>query len=60
MEQVVTREARKGYGLLVIGVEPTVTTGGEFSEKIAADFDGPFAIAVARGAHRADPLGAMC
>jgi Kef-type K+ transport system membrane component KefB/nucleotide-binding universal stress UspA family protein len=60
MEQAVTREARKGYGLLVIGVEPTVATGGEFHDKITritADFDGPFAIAMARGAHRADPLG---
>lgn len=60
MEQTVTREARKGYGLLIIGVEPTVATGGEFDDKIAriaADFDGPFAIAMARGAHRADPLG---
>ena len=55
MEQTVTREARKGYGLLIIGVE-TVAAGGEFDHKIAriaADFDGPFAIAMARGTHRA-------
>jgi K+:H+ antiporter len=60
MERAVGREARKGYGLLVIGVEPTVARGGEFHDeiaRIAADFDGPIAIALARGAHRADPLG---
>lgn len=60
MERAVSREARKGYGLLVIGFEPTMPTGGEFDDKIAriaTDFDGPFAIAIARGAHRADPLG---
>ena len=60
MEQAVSREAKKGYGLLVIGIEPSISNGGEFHESIArlaTDFSGPFAIVVARGAHRADPLG---
>lgn len=55
VEKAVTREAAKGYGLLVIGIEPTLTSTGEIDEKIrriCADFDGSFALAVARGAHR--------
>src|SRR5262249_43515619 len=47
-------EARKGYDFLVIGVEPTAEDG-VFSEplaRIAAQFDGPYAIAAARGNFR--------
>jgi len=53
-EAVVTKEARKGYDLLVIGVERTMAAHGGFHEeiaRIAAGFDGPLAVAVARGAH---------
>src|SRR5271167_3654299 len=53
-EAVVTKEARKGYDLLVIGVERTTTDHGRFHEQIArmaAGFEGPIAVAVARGAH---------
>ncbi len=55
VETAVTREAAKGYGLLVVGIEPTLTSTGEIDEKIrriCADFEGPFALTVARGTHR--------
>jgi nucleotide-binding universal stress UspA family protein len=54
-------EARKGYDLLLIGVEPAAAADGEIDEKvaaIAAAFEGPFAIAIARGAHRREPVAA--
>ena len=57
-EVVVTKEARKGYDLLVIGVESTTAAHGGFHEQIArmaAGFDGPLAVAVARGSHLQEP-----
>jgi Kef-type K+ transport system membrane component KefB/nucleotide-binding universal stress UspA family protein len=59
-EEVVATEARKGYDLLVIGMEPTVGPEGGFHEdvaKIACGFDGPLAIISARGLHMINPLG---
>jgi nucleotide-binding universal stress UspA family protein len=53
-EAAVAKEARKGYDLLVIGVERTIAAHGGFHEqvaRIAAGFEGPLAVAVARGAH---------
>jgi Kef-type K+ transport system membrane component KefB/nucleotide-binding universal stress UspA family protein len=52
-EAVVTKEARKGYDLLVIGMR-TTAAHGRFHEQIArmaAGFEGPLAVAVARGTH---------
>jgi Kef-type K+ transport system membrane component KefB/nucleotide-binding universal stress UspA family protein len=60
-EQAVAEEARKGYDLLVIGLEPMAAANGQIGETVietAAAFPGPFAIAVARGEHRTDPAGA--
>jgi Kef-type K+ transport system membrane component KefB/nucleotide-binding universal stress UspA family protein len=57
-EAVVTKEAQKGYDLLVIGVERTTAAHGGFHEQIArmaAGFDGPLAVAVARGSHLQEP-----
>jgi Kef-type K+ transport system membrane component KefB/nucleotide-binding universal stress UspA family protein len=54
VEEAVAREARKGYDLLFIGVEP-VAQDGVFDDKvarIAGEFKGAFAIAGARGLHR--------
>jgi nucleotide-binding universal stress UspA family protein len=53
-EEAVTKEARKGYDLLVIGVDRTTAVNGGFHEqiaRIAAGFEGPLAVAVARGSH---------
>jgi Kef-type K+ transport system membrane component KefB/nucleotide-binding universal stress UspA family protein len=59
-EAVVTKEARKGYDLLMIGVERTTAALGGFHEQIArmaAGFEGPLAVAVARGSHLQGPPG---
>jgi nucleotide-binding universal stress UspA family protein len=56
VEGAVAAEARKGYDFLVIGLDPVVENGilDERLARIAAEFDGPFAIADARGVHRRD------
>jgi Kef-type K+ transport system membrane component KefB/nucleotide-binding universal stress UspA family protein len=57
-EETVASEARKGYDLLVIGIEH-VARRKEFHEdvnRIAAGFDGPLAIVDARGIHLERPL----
>ncbi len=57
-DEAVEREARKGYDLLVIGVDPMLSPHGGFAEevsRIARGFDGALAIVVARGKHDADP-----
>jgi nucleotide-binding universal stress UspA family protein len=53
-EEAVAQQAGKGYDFLFIGVEP-VAIDGELDEKIAriaGEFDGPFAVAAARGSRR--------
>jgi Kef-type K+ transport system membrane component KefB/nucleotide-binding universal stress UspA family protein len=57
-EAAVSKEAGKGYDLLVIGVERATAAHGGFHEQIArmADrFEGPLAVAVARGSHLQGP-----
>ncbi len=57
-EETVASEARKGYDLLVIGIE-NVARNAEFHEnvnRIAAEFEGPLAIVAARGIHVERPL----
>src|SRR5438067_6569269 len=59
VEEAVAREARKGYDLLFIGVEP-VAQEEAFDDKvarIAGEFKGAFAIAAARGSHRRPGIG---
>jgi Kef-type K+ transport system membrane component KefB/nucleotide-binding universal stress UspA family protein len=58
IEEAIANEAAKGYDMLVIGVE-RVAEKGAFDDRvnrIAARFEGPLAIAVARGAHTEDPM----
>jgi Kef-type K+ transport system membrane component KefB/nucleotide-binding universal stress UspA family protein len=53
-EVAVTKEMRKGYGLLFIGLAEMVAPHGGFHEeiaRIAATFEGPLAVVVARGSH---------
>jgi Kef-type K+ transport system membrane component KefB/nucleotide-binding universal stress UspA family protein len=57
-ESAVTREAQKGYGLLVLGIAKTVGPHGGFGEeiaRIAAMYEGPLAVVVARGPHVDSP-----
>jgi Kef-type K+ transport system membrane component KefB/nucleotide-binding universal stress UspA family protein len=59
-EEAIANQAAKGYDLLAIGVE-RVAGNGTFDDRInriAAQFEGPLAIAVARGAHLEDPMSA--
>jgi nucleotide-binding universal stress UspA family protein len=60
---VVAREARKGYGFLLIGVDNAAAAPGGFDDgitRIAAGFGGPFAVVIARGPHLdAPPEDAM-
>jgi Kef-type K+ transport system membrane component KefB/nucleotide-binding universal stress UspA family protein len=57
-EETVAGEAAKGYDLLVIGVEPLAAKGA-FDPRvnaIANRFEGPLAVASARGAHQEDTM----
>jgi nucleotide-binding universal stress UspA family protein len=50
----ITKEARKGYGLLVLGIEDVMAADGSIAAepaRIAAGFDGPLAVVIARGEH---------
>lgn len=53
-QSAVSREVQKGYGLLVLGIEQTVAPHGGFHEeiaRIAAIYEGPLAVVIARGPH---------
>ena len=53
-EDAISEEAKKGYGLLVIGREPA-SEGKQFTPQItrsAVSFGGPIAIIIARGEHQ--------
>jgi Kef-type K+ transport system membrane component KefB/nucleotide-binding universal stress UspA family protein len=51
-EKAIAVEASKGYGFLIVGIEPD-----EKLAKVVPAFEGPIAIAVARGSHRQEPAG---
>jgi nucleotide-binding universal stress UspA family protein len=58
LEFAVTREAKKGYDLLVLGIAQTLSPHGGFHESIAhiaSMFNGPLAVVVARGRHAECP-----
>lgn len=60
--EAIAEEARRGYDLLVVGVDPTVAASGGFHEnvsKLVRDFEGSIAIVAARGAHEKDPISSM-
>jgi Kef-type K+ transport system membrane component KefB/nucleotide-binding universal stress UspA family protein len=57
-DQAVASEARKGYGLLAVGLDPEKAEAGGFHGKIvevARSFEGPMAVVVARGAAAQNP-----
>ena len=61
LDQAIGAEAKKGFDLLVIGIEPTVGPEGGLNADVARaanSFDGPLAIVAARGAHLAEPESA--
>jgi Kef-type K+ transport system membrane component KefB/nucleotide-binding universal stress UspA family protein len=55
----IAKEARKGYDMLVIGLEKTVVRGGGFHagvRQLASGFEGPLAVVEARGDLLEEPL----
>ena len=57
-ETAVTKEARKGYDLLILGVANAMAPHGGFHDdvaRVAAIYEGPLAVVVARGAHVESP-----
>jgi Kef-type K+ transport system membrane component KefB/nucleotide-binding universal stress UspA family protein len=61
LEEIIEEEGRKGYDLLVIGVEPAMAPTGGFHDnvsRIARLFDGSLVVVAARGQHDRDPQGA--
>ncbi len=56
-DEAVATEARHGYDLLVVGMEPTVGKRGGFADelsKLVSQFEGSIAIVSARGIHEQD------
>jgi len=57
--EAITEEARKGFDLLVVGVDRVVASKDRFDrriEDIAATFEGPLAIVAAKGKHAKQPV----
>jgi Kef-type K+ transport system membrane component KefB/nucleotide-binding universal stress UspA family protein len=57
-EEIIAKEAKKGYDLLVVGIENTRGKSGGFHSdvsRIAAAFEGPLAVVSANGDHLKQP-----
>jgi Kef-type K+ transport system membrane component KefB/nucleotide-binding universal stress UspA family protein len=57
--EVIAEEAKKGYDLMIIGLDKTVARKHEFADgvaRLAAGFEGPLAVVDARGPHHERPL----
>jgi Kef-type K+ transport system membrane component KefB/nucleotide-binding universal stress UspA family protein len=60
--EAVAEEAEKGYDLMMVGLDKTTVRKNEFSDDItnlAAGFDGPLAVVVARSDHLKEPRGRL-
>lgn len=60
--EVIAEEAKKGYDLLIIGLEKTAIRGKDFHDSVtglALGFEGPLAIAEVRGALQKNPDGEL-
>ncbi|MGY4479789.1 cation:proton antiporter domain-containing protein [Bradyrhizobium sp. USDA 3364] len=56
--EAIAEEAKKGFDLLVVGMDEVAGPHGSFDRRIddlASGFDGPLAIAAARGLHETEP-----
>jgi Kef-type K+ transport system membrane component KefB/nucleotide-binding universal stress UspA family protein len=59
---VIAEEAKKGYDLMIIGLEKTVARGKEFHESVTAlamGFEGPLAVMDVRGELKENPDGKL-
>jgi Kef-type K+ transport system membrane component KefB/nucleotide-binding universal stress UspA family protein len=60
--EIIAEEAKKGYDLLIIGLEKTAIRGKDFHDSVtglALGFEGPLAIAEVRGALQKNPDGEL-
>jgi nucleotide-binding universal stress UspA family protein len=60
--EIIAEEAKKGYDLMIIGLEKTSTRAKDFHESVttlALGFDGPLAITAARGELWEKPAGKL-
>ncbi|MBW8903183.1 MAG: universal stress protein, partial [Bradyrhizobium sp.] len=60
--EAIATEARRGYDLLVVGVDDAAAKRGGFHDTLSAlvrNFEGSLAIAVARDAHQKDDAGGI-
>jgi nucleotide-binding universal stress UspA family protein len=58
-QETIAEEAKKGYGLMIIGLDKTVARKNQFHDdvaELAAGFEGPLFITDAREEHRKHPL----
>lgn len=56
--QAIAEEAKKGFDLLVVGMDKVASPDGGFDRRIddlTSGFDGPLAIAAAKGVHQKEP-----
>ncbi|WGR91698.1 cation:proton antiporter [Bradyrhizobium sp. ISRA443] len=56
--EAIAEEAKKGFDLLVVGMDKVASGDGGFDKRIddlTSGFDGPLAIAAAKGVHRKEP-----
>jgi nucleotide-binding universal stress UspA family protein len=59
--EAIAAEARRNYGLMIVGVHPATGPDGDFSEQVslmAKGFTGPLMIVAARGPHQSAPSDA--
>jgi nucleotide-binding universal stress UspA family protein len=57
-EQAIAQEARRGYDILIVGIDPAASPRGGFHDdisKLVSQFEGSITIVEARGVHREDP-----
>ena len=57
-KEIIAKESRKGYDLMMVGVDEIIGPEGALHDDVArivGGFEGPLGIAIARGRHRKDP-----
>src|SRR5207253_1267969 len=61
-EQAVAQEARRGYDILIVGIDPAVSPRGGFHDdlsRLVSQFEGSITIVEARGVHKDDPASQL-